>query len=1025
MTSRIETAAEKPPADWNETATDYPKNTPIHRLFEQQVRTRPEAPAVNSGAEALRYCELDGSANALAHELVSHGVRAGELVGVLIKSSAEAVAAILATLKTGAGYVPLDPDDPDHRLHGMCEQAGIRVVLTTESLRCRVSDDRTVVTARLDTFSPAPPEEEAETSGSDPAYVMFTSGSSGTPKAVIVPHRGITRLVRGTDHLVLGPEDTVLSTTNLCFDISCWEIFGALLNGSRLLFVDTETLLAPNALAELIESERASVLILSTGVFHEVAPKRPDMFGSLRFLALGGEAMNPNVARSVLAHGPPGQFLNGYGPTENTVMSTAYDVAELDADAETVPIGRPISNSTAHVLRPNLEPADIGEEGELCVGGDGVALGYHGAPELTRQRFVPDPFSEVPGARLYRTGDRARWRPDGVLEYLGRQDRQVKISGFRVELGEIESVLGAHPEVDQAVVETRVSDSGDRRVLAWVSSERSGASPGFAERVREYARDRLPEFMVPEAIRPVGTFPLNHSGKVDRSRLPEIDRQPTEVRNRPATETEQSVAAIWCELLGLPAVDREDDFFALGGRSLHATRMVALLEEEWKIPASRGRFLIRCLLASPTLREFAEKIEESISTTGSPANETVDFWAETRLDPELRFDAPVVENPNDPGTVLLTGATGFLGAYLLDRLVRRTRATVLCLTRAEDDQQALTRIAANMRRYGLSFEEVAHRVVPLPGDLARSGLGVGSRFDELAERVDLVVHNGSHVNFVFPYSSMRATNVGGSREVLRLATTSRLKPVHYVSSITTIAGNGVAGIRHVPEDAPPAHPDKLSMGYQATKWVSEWLFRQASEHGLPVSIHRPHEITGTTGEGIWNTDTLICALFRTIAETGLAPDVALPLDFVPVDVAAETLVHLITHEPPRGHAYHLTNPHGAHLGLLVERLRVRGYPVRKLDYGQWVTEMIRLVSKDPERPLTPYIPIFTDAANTGDMTVKEMYFAGTFPTFGRQNLVRGLADSGLVIPPVDERLLDLYLDYFERCGFLDPTSKGA
>ncbi|WP_019854042.1 amino acid adenylation domain-containing protein [Actinopolyspora mortivallis] len=1022
MTAHIETAVGKPPADWNETATDYPKNTPIHRLFEQRVRACPEAPAVGSGADVLTYRELDGVANALAHELVSQGIRVGELVGVLIKSSAEAVAAILATLKTGAGYVPLDPDHPDHRLRGMCEQAGIRVVLTTAPLRCRVSDDRTVVTARLDASRPSPPEGE-EISGSEPAYVMFTSGSTGTPKAVAVPHRGITRLVRGTDHLVLGPEDTVLSTINLCFDVSCWEIFGALLNGSRLVFVDTETLLEPNALAELVDSERASVLILSTGVFHEVASRRPGMFGSLRCLAVAGEAMNPNVARSVLAHGPPGQFLNGYGPTENSVISTVYDVAELDEDAETVPIGRPISNATAHVLRANLEPADIGEEGELCVGGDGVALGYHGAPELTRQRFVPDPFSEYPGARLYRTGDRARWRPDGVLEYLGRQDRQVKIRGFRVELGEIEAVLGAHPDVDQAVVETRVSVSGDRRVLAWVSSERGGADPGFTERIREYARDRLPEFMVPETIRLVETFPLNHSGKVDRSRLPGIDRQPREVRNRPATETEQGVATIWCELLGLAAVDREDDFFALGGRSLHATRMMTLLEEKWNIPASHGRFLIRCLLASPTLREFTERLEESISTTSSPANETVDFWAETRLDPELRFDAPAVENPNDPEMVLLTGATGFLGAYLLDRLVRRTRATVLCLTRAEDEQRALTRIAANMRRYGLSFDEVGHRVVAVPGDLSRPALGLGDRFDELAERVDLVVHNGSHVNFVFPYSSMRAANVGGSHEVLRLATTARLKPTHYVSSITTLVGNGVAGVRHVPEDAPPAYPEKLSMGYQETKWVSEWLFRQAAEHGLPVSIHRPYEITGTTGEGIWNTDTMMCALFRTIAETGLAPDVALPLDFVPVDVAAEALVHLITHEPPRGHAYHLTNPHDARLGLLVDRLRARGYPVRSLDYGQWVTEMTRVVSEDPECPLAPYVPVFADSANTGDMTVKEMYFAETFPSFGRENLVRGLADSDLVIPPVDERLLDLYLDYFERCGFLDPAWK--
>ncbi|NYH77707.1 amino acid adenylation domain-containing protein/thioester reductase-like protein [Actinopolyspora biskrensis] len=1025
MTIEASSTLENRVAEWNTTATDYPREALIHHLFEEQARARPQATAVGSGEDALTYGGLDTAANALAAKLVSAGVRPGDLVGVLIKSSAEAVAGIMAVLKAGAAYVPLDPDHPDERLRSMCEQVGIRVVLTTRATHPRIGPDRIAAPVRLDDTAPEPPDTP-ERSATDLAYVIFTSGSSGQPKAVAVPHRGAVRLVRGTDHVGFGTEDTVLSTINLCFDISCWEIFGALLNGSRLVFVSTETLLSPDALAALVESERATVTFLSTGVFHEVAPRRPGMFGPLRYLLVGGEAMNPNVARKVLDQAPPTHFINGYGPTENSVISTLYELRRLDEDAETVPIGRPVSNSTAYVLRPDLGLADIGEEGELCVGGDGVATGYYGAPELTRERFVPDPFSEDPGALLYRTGDRARWRADGVLEYLGRNDRQVKIRGFRVELGEIESTLAVHPAVDQAVVEAHRSGSGDRHVVAWVASarnENSGQEDELAERVRSYARDRLPLFMVPDAVRVVESFPLTPSGKVDRSRLPDPDHRHVEIRTPPETETERVVASIWCELLELPAVDREDDFFALGGRSLHTTRMVVRLEEHWDIPAAHGRFLIRCLLSSPTLREFARHVDELPAGTAPVANETVDFWAETRLDPALRFDAPPVENRNDPGTVLLTGATGFLGAFLVDRLVRHTRATVFCLTRAEDDQDARTRIAANMRRYGLSFDNVRHRVVPVVGDLARPALGVGERFDELAERIDLVVHNGSHVNFVFPYSNMRGANVGGSHEVIRLATTRRLKPVHYVSSITTIVGNGVAGVPHVSEDAPPAHPEKLSMGYQETKWVAEWLFRRASERGLPVSTHRPYEITGTSHEGIWNTETMMCALFRTIAETGVAPDVALPLDFVPVDVAAEALVHLITHEPPRGHVYHLTNPNDARLGLLVERLRARGYPVRKVPYDHWVTEMAELAATEPDHPLAPFIPVFADSANTGDMSVKEMYFADTFPTFGRENLTRALADSEVAFPPVDERLLDLYLDQFETSGFLNPALK--
>lgn len=515
-------------------------------------------------------------------------------------------------------------------------------------------------------------------------------------------------------------------------------------------------------------------------------------------------------------------------------------------------------------------------------------------------------------------------------------------------------------------------------------------------------------------------LPLNHSGKVDRSRLPEPDDVRAEISTPPLGETERIVASIWCDLLGLPSVDREDDFFELGGQSLQVTQVVAALEDRLGVPASLGRFLIRRLLSASSVREYARSIDAAVrdDDSGESDGVKIDFWSEARLDPEPRWDAPLVENWDDPGEVLLTGSTGFLGAFLVDRLVRRTRATVLCLARGRDEDEALSRIAANMRRYGLSFDDVRDRVVPVVGDLSLPSLGLGDRFDELADRVDVVLHNGSHVNFVYPYSSLSDVNVDGSREVIRLAAARRRKPVHYVSTIATIVGCGPAGRRHVPEDTPPGHPENISMGYPETKWVAERLFLQASARGLPVSIYRPYEVTGTTAEGIWNTDTMMCALFATIAETGVAPDVALPLDFVPVDVTAEALVHLVTHEPPRGHIYNATSPQDARLGLLVDRLRARGYPVCQVTYDQWVREMSAHTSANPDASLAPFMPIFAGAANSGSSSVKEMYFAEVFPTFGRENFERALAGSGLRLPPVDADMLDLYLNQFEKSGFL-------
>ncbi|ASU79415.1 hypothetical protein CDG81_15240 [Actinopolyspora erythraea] len=1011
-------------AECNATATEYPRQHPIHLLFEQQAARAPQAPAVDDGTFRLTYAELDAAANALARGLVEAGVAPGDHVGVLEPVSAHAVVAVLGALKAGAAYVPLDPSYPDTRLSEMCDRADIRVVATTTERFPRLSRKRTGVV--IDAAGSAPPPE-VPVRATDSAYLIFTSGSSGNPKAVEVPHRGIVRLVRGTDYMDLGPRDTVLGTTNLAFDVSCLEIFGALLNGARLVFVRTETLLSPDGLADRIRREGATVMWLSAGVFHELGGQRPGMFSQLRYLICGGDALNPNIVRAVIDNGKPEHFLNGYGPTENSVLSTTYEFERFSGEAEYVPIGKPIANSTAYVLRQDLSLTEFWEVGELCVGGDGVAKGYYGDPELTRRSFVSDPFASDPRARLYRTGDRARLRPDGDIEFLGRDDRQVKIRGFRIELGDIESALGAHPEVRESVVELRGSGTGRERVVAWVlpmrrsTADEAGEDGDLKGRLTRHLRDRLPGFMVPAALRPVDSLPLNRSGKVDRSRLPDPEAERVSTGEPPRTDTERLVASLWETALGVSGIGRRDDFFGLGGHSLRLTRFVVELEESLGLSSGYGNELVHHMLSNPTVAEFSERLEEIRRGAGratSERHERFDLREEARLDPDLRFDGLEAVPEGKLDDVLLTGPTGFLGAFLLDRLLRRTEATVHCLTRAADDQEAFTRILGNMRRYGLELDGARHRVVPVAGDLEMPSLGLGDRFDELASRIDAILHNGSYVNFVYPYSRMRAPNVGGTREVLRLAGTRCRKPVHYVSTIATLAGCGAAGVEYVPEDTLPGYPENISMGYPETKWVCEQLLSRAWRRGLPMSIYRPYEVTGTRDRGVWNTDTMMCALFGTIAETGVAPDVPLPLDFVPVDFTAEALVHALRFEPPRGHVYNVTNPEDARLGLVVDRLRARGRSIEQVPYDQWVAEMSRHVSAHPESSLAPFMPMFAGTANTGDMSIKEMYFAGTFPRFGRENLERALAGSGLHCPPVDVELIDLYLDYFEESGFL-------
>lgn len=528
----------------------------------------------------------------------------------------------------------------------------------------------------------------------------------------------------------------------------------------------------------------------------------------------------------------------------------------------------------------------------------------------------------------------------------------------------------------------------------------------FGQRLRAYVGDRLPPFMIPSTVHVVDELPLNRNGKVDRTRLTAatVDHR----AEPPATPTEHVVAEVWRDVLGVPFLGRRDGFSSHGGQSIEMVRAVATLQSRLGIPAERAPLLVRAMLAAPTLRQFAHTADEIASGHGGA--ETVDFHAEACLAPAMDFHQPLTPNILDPEHVLLTGATGFLGPFLLDRLLRRTHATIHCLVRATDDRHARARITANLRRFGLPVDETDRRVATVCGDLSQPDFGLSAeRFGELAHVVDVIVHNGAHVNFVYPYAALRATNVDGTRTVLRLATSHQRKAIHYVSTVSTLLGDGRDCL---PEDELPQHPEKITMGYAQTKWVSEGVLRQASRRGLPVSIHRPHEITGTAGGGVWATGSLLAALIRSIVDTGTAPDVRLPLNLLPVDFVADAIVHVVRSERPRGATYNMTNDRPAELGLLVERLRARGHAITLLPYAEWLRTCVDHATASPDFPLAPFLPMLADETS-GAMSA--MHIGGTFRT---DNFDSALANSGLRCPPVDEALIDRYLDYFAHIGFL-------
>ncbi|KFE71961.1 hybrid non-ribosomal peptide synthetase/type I polyketide synthase [Hyalangium minutum] len=594
---------------WNQTQADYPKDVSIHEAFQAQVRCTPEAVALVFGDRKLTYRELDRRAHRLACALRQRGVKAENRVALFTQRSPETIIAMLAILEAGGAYVPLDPELPAERLAWMIEDAQAKVVVAVGSSPLPLPVEGLEL-LRVDTVGEPPADEElpplpSGVRSSHLAYVLYTSGSTGTPKGVAITHRSVVQLAFHAD---LSPDDHVLQSTTYSFDVSVYEIWGALLNGARVVMGARDLTLSARALQEELRRQAITVCCLTPAVFNNLVRETPSLFRPVRAVIIAGEALDPHWVRVAIEEGHA-QLFNGYGPTEATVFTHLHPITEVPEGATSIPIGRPLPNVQAYVLDRHLQPVPRGVPGELYLGGEGLARGYWRQPELTVERFIPHPFSREPGARLYKTGDLVRYLPGGLLDFLGRIDHQVKVRGFRIELGEIEAVLDDHPAVRQAVVAARVLGSNDKQLVAYVVPQTS-PPPSITE-LREYLARKLPSYMVPAFFVMLEALPLNPNGKVDRRALPVPDGTRPELAQEfvaPRTATEQALAAIWRECLSLDRVGLEDDFFALGGHSLRALQVMARIRQHFQVEIP-----LRAFFSHPTLAGLAGLLSQARS----------------------------------------------------------------------------------------------------------------------------------------------------------------------------------------------------------------------------------------------------------------------------------------------------------------------------------------------------------------------------------------------------------------------------
>ena len=718
-------------AEWNATAVDVDATLLVHERVARQADATPDALAIVAGRARATHAELRDRARRIAHALRERGVRPGDRVGLCVERGIDLVAALLGTLAAGATYVPLDPAFPSERLAYMAQDAGLALLLTESSVAHRVpwSAERTV---RLDESAawiaslPATAlddEPPAPGRGERAAYLIYTSGSTGRPKGVAVPHRAVGNFLDAMRREPgLGPSDRLVAVTTLSFDIAVLELLLPLVVGGSVVVASRDDVLDGLALRGLLEGQGATTMQATPAGWRVLLEAGWD--GAPGFKALvGGEALPADLAQRLLER--CGEVWNLYGPTETTVWSTVWRVVD---PRRGILIGRPIANTRVHVVDEQGEPCPIGVPGELLIAGDGVALGYHDRPELTAERFIPDPGAGRPGATMYRTGDRGRWRADGRLEHLGRLDAQVKVRGFRIELGEIESALRTHPAVLDAVAIVREDRAGDPRLVGyWVARDAAGVAPQAAA-FGAHLKRSLPDYMVPLHLVRLDAVPRLPNGKLDRRALPVPDAALAADRaTEPRSELERSVAAAMERALGLPGLGPDDDFFMLGGHSLLAARVIAQLNRQLG-----ARLSLRTLFESPTVARLAHAIErEAGGGADVPpiARRTVRGTAPLSLNQERMW---FLERLNPGRTVYNTPSAhrlrGRLDAAALGRALQRTvdRHEVLRTTIEPTAEGAVQRIHAQLDVSALPLEDLR-------------GLPAETREATLAARIDTLV----------------------------------------------------------------------------------------------------------------------------------------------------------------------------------------------------------------------------------------------------------------------------------------------
>ncbi|KAH7255075.1 putative NRPS-like enzyme [Fusarium redolens] len=1002
--------------------------------------TAPEAIAIIDGVRSISYGELIDSAKTFARFLQERGFKQGDPVGIMFDIDHRQIIAQLAILFAGGTCVPISSTAPFHRTASMLNDANVQYVIADEN---STFSSESITLLHLSDGSASGSSNGATDSGSPwnefrRTHILFTSGSTGKPKGVQISSSAIMHLATSTPMTPLNLTDRVAAFNDPGFDLSLFEVWVTLLSGATIVIIPKVIVVDSTALKSYLERQKISIMIMPAALFHIVATSSPDSFHCLRHLLTAGDVANKTAMRAVLEHNPPQHLWNTYGPTECTTLATMREVDMKETLRDRVGIGHSVGQMKIVLMDQSQQVIrDTKQRGEICIAGPQQTEGYLSQQTRDESLFIELNTPAANGVdgdmlkgrgdshiRFYRTGDMAEWREDGGgLDFFGRKDNQLKHGGFRVELEEIErSLLESELVQSVVVVNQPATDSGGVAVLiAFVVPYDKTTTK--SQDLISFARRLLPHYMVPDRFEIVDNLVLDSRGKVDRRAFlessskarPTIPSSILTEGNHTVSPTKATLKGMWEHILGVSPIRDDDDFMALGATSLQNAALIARIKKQL------GRLIsmhdLYCHSRFSSLLHFLKSDTQSITAPNDADKWIKDVNTVDDVEETLNWE------DQDEGKIFLTGVTGFVGAFLLDELLRHPNVKqVACLVRGQTVAEAARRLQANMQKYNLWPDDFAltTKIMVLPGDITSQDLGLGStKFEWLANWSSAIFHLAAKINFCDSYHEHYNTNILGTRNMLRLAARGRRKTFHYVSSIDTWGQTGYfLGTKRVLEDeplGPHIQGVRYDVGYSQSQWTAEGMVRRMRDRGFPIIIYRPGFIIGHSVTGASNPNDLVSRLISSCIKLGAWLKLDLDPAYVTVDYVVKAMLHISRSTKNIGKSYCLLAPQfkeSVSVNKTCSLICQAGYRVELTSYPDWIAQLSEKML--PDDPLAPVMPLLEEKV-LGNFTRLEV--SQHSPIYDSINAIEALAGSGIQYVLLSPDIIKRYIAFWNKKGF--------